>query len=266
MVESEWGTFEGAAFEEFQESIHVVKPFPIPAEWDRFESMDHGANNPTAWHAWAADHDGNLVVFDEYYSPGPVSSHAPEIKRRRASGRPNAWEVEGRSNTCWADPSIRANHGLATKWGQPASVSTEYREHGLYLGLANNDRTAGYLRLLELLHVEPGRIPPAWSRVRPELGGAPRLYVFKSCEHLIEQLKSAPVAEDGADFRECVDSKWESAHGHAVASLRYGAMSRPGPSPIPEPEGSPQAELLRRFERQLEEQAQDEDDFDLFDI
>jgi hypothetical protein len=43
-------------------------------------------------------------------------------------------------------------------------------------------------------------------------------------------------------------------------------MSRPGPAPVPEPELSPQAEVLRRFERQLEQQAQDEDDFDLFDI
>jgi hypothetical protein len=85
-----------------------------------------------------------------HYSPGLVSSHAPEIKRRRASGRPNVSEVEERSNSCWADPSIRANHGLTTKWGQPASVSTECREHGVYLGFANNDRAAGYLCLLEL--------------------------------------------------------------------------------------------------------------------
>lgn len=105
--------------------------------------------------------------------------------------------MEGRSNHCWADPSIRANHGLTTKWGQPASVSTEYREHGLYLGFANNDRTSGYLRLLELLHVEPSRIGPAWSRVRPELEAVPRLYVFRTCERSIEQLKSAPIRIDG---------------------------------------------------------------------
>ena len=29
---------------------------------------------------------------------------------------------------------------------------------------------------------------------------------------------------------EAVDKRWKSEHGHAVASLRYGAMSRPSPS------------------------------------
>jgi len=59
------------------------------------------------------------------------------------------------------------------------------------------------------------------------------LYVFSSCEHLIEQLKSAPVATDGVQAGEAVDPKWESQHGHAHASARYGAMSRPSPSKEP---------------------------------
>ena len=91
-VLGEWGAIEGAAYPEFAEDIHVVEPFETPAWWERFESMDHGANSPTAWHAWAADGDGNLVVFDEYYSPGLVSKHAPEIARRRKHGNGlNRW-------------------------------------------------------------------------------------------------------------------------------------------------------------------------------
>src|SRR5439155_11690633 len=48
----EWGAFEGQAYAEFEEAIHVVEPFAVPEHWERFESMDHGAANPTAWHAW----------------------------------------------------------------------------------------------------------------------------------------------------------------------------------------------------------------------
>ena len=66
--------------------------------------------------------------------------------------------------------------------------------------------------------------------MRDGVNGAPRLYVFASCRNLIDQLKSAPVAEDGVEAGEAVDRKWEGAHGHAVAALRYGAMSRPSPS------------------------------------
>ena len=141
--------------------MHVVEPFEIPAAWERFESMDHGANNPTAWLLWAVDYDGNLVVCDEYYSPGLVSRHAPEILRRRKQW----WEVNGRENTCWADPSVFARHGLETRLGDPASIATEYADFRIGLSPANNDRKAGYLRLCELLHIEPGRITPPWSPI-----------------------------------------------------------------------------------------------------
>jgi phage terminase large subunit len=63
----EWGSFEGAAYESFSEELHVVAPFEVPSHWGRFESMDHGAANPTAWHSWAVDEDGNLVVAGEHY-------------------------------------------------------------------------------------------------------------------------------------------------------------------------------------------------------
>jgi phage terminase large subunit len=42
-----WGSFEGAAYEEFDLETHVVEPFQIPLEFERFQSMDHGAANPT---------------------------------------------------------------------------------------------------------------------------------------------------------------------------------------------------------------------------
>ncbi len=137
--------------------------------------------------------------------------------------------------------------------GAPASIATEYNENGIHLVRANNDRAAGYMRLLELLHVDPLRVPPSWARVRDGVEGAPRLFVSRHCKQLIAQLKSAPIAVDGADAGECVDPQWESAHGHAVASARYGAMSRPSPSPRPveEPEdwaGFRMSELLRRYE------------------
>jgi hypothetical protein len=121
-----------------------------------------------------------------------------------------------------------------------------------WLRFANNDRAAGYSRLLELLHVESGRLAPPWARVVERAGGAPRLYVFRSCVNTIEQLKSAPVASEGPDAGKAVEAKWEHEHGHAHAALRYGAMSRPSPSlPLPQELDDPRAELLRRMEERL---------------
>src|SRR6266511_1678569 len=130
------------------------------------------------------------------YSPGLASAHAAEIlKRRRRWG----------SQRCWSDPSMWAEYGTTNRWGRPATVATELHENGLDgLVRANRDRRGGYVRLLELLHVEPGRIPPAWADVPAQVGGAPRLYVFETCPNVAEQLKNARVKKDGKDAVEIV--------------------------------------------------------------
>lgn len=265
-VLGEWGSFEGAAFVEFAPSVHVVEPFLIPNEWRRFESLDHGINHDTAVYPWAVDFDGNAVVFGEYSSPGLVSAHAEAILRRRASRKRGELPIDGLNwwqatdedgwplrHPCWADPSVRNRTGGVSRLGDPASVLTEYRDKGVALSLGNNDPRAGYARLLEMLHVEPGRIPPYWSQVPAELGGAPRLYVFATCPRLIEQLRSAPVKKDGAGAAEMVDPVWEADHGHSTASIRYGAMTwaRPSPAPDDEEPTDPRAARLWRHRREL---------------
>jgi hypothetical protein len=86
---------------------------------------------------------------------------------------------------------------------------------------------------------------PDWHRCSGDLG-SPRLFVASGCQHLIEQFRSAPVAEDGVGAGECVDPKWESSFGHAHASARYFAMTRPSPSPMPGPELDPRIDLMLR--------------------
>jgi PBSX family phage terminase large subunit len=227
----EWGSFEGAAYESFSEELHVVAPFEVPSHWGRFESMDHGAANPTAWHSWAVDEDGNLVVAGEHYRAGElVSWHAAEILRLR-----KGWYGDGaEAPAVYGDPSTGAKSGVSNKWGAPASVLDEYREHGIALTPGQNDRAAGYARLLELVHPVPDRLFPSWH---PRSGerGAPRLFLFSTCTEAIRQLGSAPIAAEGLHAGEIVDPGWESGRGHAHASLRYGALSRPGPSLPPEP-------------------------------
>ena len=239
-IEGEWGRFEGAAFEEFSEEIHVVRAFPVPEHWERFASHDHGLNHDSVFLAWAADEDGNVVVFGEYSKPGIVSEHAAAFLERN-----KRW----RTRAIWSDPSVFHSQGLSTPRNWKASVATEYGEHGISLIAANNDRAAGYARLLELLHVEPGRIAPPWAQVREGVDGAPRLFVSSSCKQLIRQLKSAPVAVEGVDAGEAIDRKWESAHGHAVAAARYGAMTRPSPSAGPLDPGPVDPREERAIER-----------------
>jgi PBSX family phage terminase large subunit len=233
-VLGEWGSFEGAAYIEFAEETHVVAPFALPADWVRLEGMDHGVNNPTAWLLAATDFDGNLLLFDEYHQAGLIADHAAEIWHRR---RQSWWSRDGQGElvyaTCFGDPSIRNRFGTRDITGRELSVETEYGDHGIGIAPGQNDRRAGYQRILELLHPDPQRLYPDWH---PRHGrtGSPRLFVTSRCQHLLEQLRAASVKAEGKDALDIVDPDWESQHGHAHAALRYLCMGRYGPSPKPE--------------------------------
>lgn len=239
-LEAELLLDEGLAYR-FSEHVHCVPAFDLPDTWDRFECMDFGSTNPTAWLAVAVDHDGNLIVFDEYYEPGLPSQTAPEILERRRA----LWK----SKTCYSDPSVYDNRSVTNRWGQPATVAAEFAEHGVNLTPGNRDRVAGYVRISELLKVEETRMRPAWAG--PGVG-SPKLFIVDRCRHVIEQLQDAPLEEpDEPHPGEAVSRRWEGPHGHAHAALRYGVMSWPGASRKPEPQEpeDPRAALLWRVEQ-----------------
>jgi hypothetical protein len=242
LLDGDWGAFEGAAFPEFDKEIHCVRDTELGKHWDRFESMDYGLNNPTCWLAWAVDTDGNLVVFDSYYKPALPSESAPVVLLRR-----HDW----RSTVCYGDPqSLAQRTGTVNRFGDPATIETEFADQGVPLVRANNNPRSGYTRVRELIKPDPERRFPDWHPKRGE-GGAPRLFVDeRHCPQLVEQLATATLQPiDKRWGGEMVDPDWEGPYGHAIAALRYGALSRPGPSdtPVVEPE-DPRAQLLKKYE------------------
>ncbi len=224
LLDGNWGAFEGAAFTITPD--HIVDPGVVAPTWDRFESMDYGLNNPTAWHAWAVDYDGNLVAYDTYYQPGLPSETAPVILKLRQT-----WG----STVCHGDPaSLATRTGSLRKFGAPATIHTEFLDNGVNITPANNNPRAGYARLRELLKLDPERRFPDWHPRRGD-HGSPRMFIVeRSCPQLAEQLRTAPLQPVEKRYAgEMIDPVWESRYGHAVAAARYGVMSRPDPSEEP---------------------------------
>lgn len=241
---------EGFAYR-FSEKIHVVPPFAIPDGWERFEHMDYGLSAATAWYVTAIDYEGNLFVFDGLYEPGLPSEIAPKIRQRRAE----SWE-HGSRNMVWADPAV-FHPGARTKFGRPAAVSDEFRDEGIPLGAANNDRQAGFVRISELLKLDVARRFPA-EHERAGQEGSPRLFILDvpGTVQLREQLADAPLEEEGKPLPgEAVDRDWERSNGHGHASLRYGMMSRPSPSheerqPLDDPRAEFKRQVLEKRDRE----------------
>ena len=88
-----WVAAEGTVYE-FDRAVHLIDPFPIPAEWMRVRSIDFGYTNPFVCQWWALDPDGRLYLYREIYmSRRTVRVHAQTIKTverwELESGEPN---------------------------------------------------------------------------------------------------------------------------------------------------------------------------------
>ena len=72
-MEIDWDTTGGdLVFPQLAEYEHkiIIPPFDIPEDWDLFASFDYGHRNPSSFHVYAIDYDGNVYVIWEYYKAG----------------------------------------------------------------------------------------------------------------------------------------------------------------------------------------------------
>lgn len=263
LLDGDWAAFEGAAYPMFDPAVHLVEAFDVPDAWERFESFDPGTTNPAAILAYAIDHDGNILVFDELYVDDPVP-HLPDVVVGLLKERRAAWHPDGATVVCFSDPAAFAQ-GTHTKWGRQPSVVDEFAAAGVALKKAfTNDRVAGYVRVGQLLAPDPTHSFPEWH---PRAGqpGAPRIFFFPCCTHLVEQLQSAPLEELGEPHPgEAVSRRWEGPFGHAHAALRYGVISWPAPSERPYvPLDDDRAEWLRKYASQVEKPKRTPRDYQL---
>lgn len=84
-LDGRWVRAEGAIYDEWQDGIHVIDRFKIPADWRRFVSLDFGYTNPFVALWFAQDHDGRLYIYRELYKTRRlVQDHALDIVRLSA--------------------------------------------------------------------------------------------------------------------------------------------------------------------------------------
>ncbi len=192
---------EGLVYPEFDESVHVIDPFPVPAEWQECISIDPGLKNPLSAHFYCTDFDGNVYVVGEHYLAGKdVDFHARALHdladklgwKRDEKGRLRAL----------IDPAAGQRTLASCK-----SVSELFYERGILVNpRVDKDVFAGIAQVKSYLNRK---------------NGLPDLYIFKNCVQMIREFKGyfwgngeAPVKRDD----------------HAMDELRYYLMTRPRPA------------------------------------
>jgi hypothetical protein len=197
-LEGNWDVFEGAAFSEFDRSVHVVTPFEIPNNWPRFRAADWGYAAPACCLWFAVSPDQQLIVYRELYVTKKTADQFADL-------------------VLYAENSERVNYGVldASTWAQRGDNGPSIAESMIRKGCrwrqsdrSPRSRYAGKLEVHRRLAIDP-------------VSQKPRLVVFNTCVNLIRTLSDLPTDKDDP---EDVDTK---AEDHAYDALRYGCMSRP---------------------------------------
>lgn len=163
-LEGKWVLAEGAVYDDWNEAIHLIDPFPIPASWRRIRAIDFGFNNPFVCQWWAIDPDDRMYLYREIYmSRRIVADHAQQIKALSDTER---YEVTVADHDA-EDRATLARAGIPTK-------------------PARKEITVG--------------VQAVQARLRPAGNAAPRLFVFRDA--LVEpdeELRSAkkPISTAG---------------------------------------------------------------------
>ncbi len=160
-----WAGAEGQIYDEWDEAVHLIDPFPIPPEWPRFRSIDFGFTNPFVCQWWASDPDGRLHLYRELYGPGRIVGD-------------------------WAGDIGRFSEGERIEW----TVADHDAEDRATLDSAGIGTYPAHKA------VQPG-IEAVQKRLRRQEDGKPRLFIHKGCTvsrdaRLIEAKKPTGTAEE----------------------------------------------------------------------
>jgi len=204
-----WGVSPGAFFNTFNQMIHVLDPDEMETRMKKESvrkaaGMDYGSTSPTCLIFGAQTMEGTVYVYDEYYVANkPIVYHSPRIVDK----------IGGENISILGDPSMNIR---GTKYSDytDKSIKDEFRDNGVNIRDANNDRLHGFQAIKEGFYFDK------------ELGiDNPSIYISRKCRHLISDIEAAQ--QDGKD----PDVVHDDNRLHALAAFRYLIMHIKKPAP-----------------------------------
>jgi hypothetical protein len=223
----DWDVIEGAFFDCWDRSRHVVKPFEVPKDWARFRSGDWGSAKPFSFGWWAVASDnmrlssgiwiprGAMVRYREWYGcvPGKANTglklHAEKVGAGLAEREAGDTVPHG-----VLDPAAFSEDGGPSI----AERITKGSGHKIHFRPADNKRVS-----------QRGAMG-GWDQMRARLvgddDGRSMIFVFDTCR---DSIRTIPALQHDASRPEDLDSDGED---HAADDWRYACMSRPWTPPV----------------------------------
>lgn len=224
LLGGDWDAFEGQVFTEWKNDpehyedglyTHVINPFQVPANWERYMSFDWGASKPFSVGWWAIAPNDTVFRYKEWYGwDGRTANKGirltPKEIARGILERETEEAAEGIVPIRVADPSIfedTRGESIAEMMADLAQLGMPGK--GVIFTRGENARLSGLMQLHE--------------RLRFDENGKPSLYVFRTCDQFIRTIPDLPYDQTKV---EDVDT---DAEDHIFDETKYFLMARPMP-------------------------------------
>ncbi len=191
LKEGNWDIFDGQYFKDFDRSVHVIEPFDIPDNWDRYRTLDYGLDMLACyWIAIAPD--GREYCYRELYENDLIISEAAK----------KIVEMTG-------EEKIRYTYGPPDLWNRRNDTGKNaydiFRENGVIITRSSNNRVLGWYSVQEHLKIYNMKDEQTGEEMRMS-----KLRFFNTCRNLIRTL---PVIQrDEKNPNDCAKSPHELTH------------------------------------------------------
>lgn len=219
-LEGDWNAIEGAFFDGWNEALHVVAPFGIPADWMRFRSMDWGSAKPFSVGWWA-------VVGDDYPVGGRVLPRGALVRYREwyGSSAPNVGLKLTAEQVGQGIKGREADEKIAYGVLDPAAFA---EDGGPSIAERINREIVAKFRPADNKRVAQHGAMGGWDQMRARMRGdgeRPMLFVSSTCRDFI---RTIPILQHDQTRVEDLDT---DAEDHVADEARYACMSRPWTPP-----------------------------------
>jgi hypothetical protein len=214
----EFAYMSGRWWAEFDPNVHVIAPFPIPKAWPRWRAVDAGVAAPTAC-VWVALHPSKNILFcyREYYKAGTtINERCRDII-----------ELSGNQRVKCGDYYEERTTG--------EKYEMTLLDHAEFHRDAVTGDSLDYQYVLGGLQVQPWttlgqearrEMARKWLWVdRKERHfinhneGAPRLYIFSTCENLIWEANKKTFKKAKSDKSGTPEKKIDNKDDHGMDGI-----------------------------------------------
>jgi hypothetical protein len=195
----------GRVLKEFEQDIHVIKPFEVPTDWPVVAMIDFHLSTPQAISYWAVNKQDIHYCIGEKWENINGDEVADDIIRKKNK---LSWNIRD----VYIDPLSKGDTAyMKNRVGSDLKdtysiIEEKLADHGIELHVASKDKDSGVKNLQAMLKGP---------------NGLPTMYIFEDCERFLYEVNRWVFNDDGKPIKEN-DHFMENSYRYSLVGNKYG--------------------------------------------